>query len=284
MIEQSNSFNYGNYNSGADEEIRGWVWETIEAEIPNNQQNVIITVGHDFQFQCDIQIGARQLAMPRTETNALIYHDNMLYSGGGDGIIYQWDVSTERLVAKLKQQNQEHGKYVMSLNHTSANIFSGYSDGQVKIWDVKSNNVVRTMSPLTGESDISGDSKVKLQKPSWISSIAIDDNQNWMAIGGGACYATLWYIPQMTMMAVMPTSATINDICITNDQIVTVGNERNITFWERDGRFRTRVSSDITALFSVQQIHGGDTESFAVSGLGSHVGLVIHDRINNLKF
>lgn len=75
------------------------------------------------------------------------------------------------------------------------------------------------MSPLTGDTDIGKGLSVKLQKPTWISSIAVDSTNNWMVVGGGACYATLWYIPQMTMTAVLPTSATINDICMTDDQV-----------------------------------------------------------------
>jgi hypothetical protein len=61
--------------SGADEEVRGWDWELIENQIPNVLTlTQIITVSHSFQFQCDIQLGSRQLSMPRTETNALIFH------------------------------------------------------------------------------------------------------------------------------------------------------------------------------------------------------------------
>jgi WD40 repeat protein len=129
------------------------------------------------------------------------------------------------------------------------------------VLDVKSNQVVRTMSPLTGENDVSNGISIKLQKPSWISAIAIDETEKWMAVGGGACYATLWYLPQMTLTAVMPTSATINDICFTNEQIITVGNERNITFWDKSGKFRTRATTNNAAIFNVSRISGLSTVS-----------------------
>jgi hypothetical protein len=52
--------------------VRGWDWESIENQISSQAQT--ITIQHVFQFQCDIQLGSRQLSMPRTETNALIFH------------------------------------------------------------------------------------------------------------------------------------------------------------------------------------------------------------------
>jgi hypothetical protein len=170
----------------------------------------------------------------------------------------------------------------MSLNKTSSNIYAGYSDGLLKVWDIKSNTVATTMSPLTGENNVSKGVQIKLDKKPWISAIAMDDREQWMVVGGGTCYATLWYIPQMTLTAVMPTSATINDICVSNEQIATVGNEKNIIFWDKTGKFRTKVATEIPSILSISRVPGLDTDAYAVSGRVGKIGLVVHDRIGML--
>ncbi|KAL0490121.1 Thoc6 [Acrasis kona] len=266
--------------TGADEELKIWDWDTIEAQIPTSTtiQPLTVVVEHQSQYQCDVQLGSRQISMPRSEINSLLCVDNSLFAGGGDGCIYQWDIQTEQLSQKFRDPDQKKNVYVMTLNRTSTYLLSGHSDGSLKFWDVKTGQVIKTMYPL------SEDGTQKEDDRTWISRIAIDQSESWMVVGGGACYATLWYVPQMTLSAVMPTSAVINDICFTNDEIVIVGNESNVYFYNRGGKYRAHVKTGIVALFSVERIEDLSTDAVVVSGIGSQIDIVVHDKTISLQF
>src|SRR5690606_5006984 len=88
----------------------------------------------------------------------------------------------------------------------------GYSNGEMKIWDTRNGKIAKIIYPLQ---NLSSDKKT------WnaISCIALDDSKNWMVCGGTPTYMTLWYVPSMSITAVMPTSSSTNDISFVDDKV-----------------------------------------------------------------
>lgn len=170
-----------------------------------------------------------------------------MYSACGDGTVYVWDVIAEKLISKITSKSPDHMCLSVAVAHNV--IFIGKDDGLLHLYDCDSHAFMKSFSPFLGPDVAVPQHKRSL---SYVSSIAIDSTQMWMLVGGGPqAYAVLYCLPSLSITAVLPTSAPINNACFTPDGIVTVGNEKSVHVWERNGVLRNKIETQLDVIYGV---------------------------------
>lgn len=99
--------------------------------------------------------------------------DNIIYNGCNDNNIYGIDINTGEKVAEFKGHIRDIN--VLNSLHKSTEIISGSEDSTVKLWDTRTHLQTTNINPF----------KDNEKCFDWISSIELDDNNNWIGIGGG---------------------------------------------------------------------------------------------------
>jgi WD40 repeat protein len=204
------------------------------------------------------------------ESNKLCFNkqDNILISGGGDGIIYLWDIQKNCLFDYIKNNENEglnKNKYILTLNYSKKNnlIFSGYNnDNIVKVWDLKNKKNIKNYKPF--------ESSQQNFKKKYISSISLDDkNENWVAFGGFSNFVEVYNIETNNCILTLQTGFSVNDILFL-DKIILVGENEKIYFYEKDGKLFNYIKSDLPSIYNINNM-GNNSTNLVASGITNEV-------------
>jgi len=178
-----------------------------------------------------------------------------LYSAGGDSFACVWDLSTEKRIGQLNG-HEDYLHCILSRKNNVNQVLTGSEDGTVRVWDTTTFQSVAIVDPenRTGY-DANKMSQFKRSSNSgikWVSCLTIDDSDNWLVIGSSSKWMTLWHLPSLQSVAVMPTGGTPQAVSFHADRIISVGNENKIYHWHKtNGKLITTVQTSCSSLFAV---------------------------------
>jgi hypothetical protein len=118
----------------------------------------------------------------------------------------------------------------------------------IKLWDLKKNKIEKYIHAFDGKVTDTENSEFSSK---FISTINLDSSKNYMVCGGGSTYSTIWNLSSLTISSVLPTSSFTNDSMFTEDKLITVGNEKYIYIWEKNGVLSHRLDSGLKEIFSI---------------------------------
>eukprot|EP01098_Paradermamoeba_levis_P008199 TRINITY_DN3399_c0_g1_i5.p1 TRINITY_DN3399_c0_g1~~TRINITY_DN3399_c0_g1_i5.p1 ORF type:complete len:159 (-),score=41.37 TRINITY_DN3399_c0_g1_i5:73-549(-) len=85
----------------------------------------------------------------------------------------------------------------------------------------------------------------------WIGCLALDQAQDWLVCGGGNKQLTVWHLPSLFVISSIPTTSPSLSVALDEDLIIAVGQEKDISYFRRNGNLQTKFSSSSSSLFSV---------------------------------
>ncbi|XP_071848597.1 THO complex subunit 6 homolog [Apostichopus japonicus] len=197
------------------------------------------------------------------ETNAMVLNpkDQTLYSGGGDGIVYSWDLET----GTNNRSYTGHKDYIqaLSLFHSSDQLASAAEDGSVRIWDTRTpGQAVALMEPFKNEECSQASNK------RWLGCVQVSPSDDWLVCGGGPSLA-LWHLRSLAPTTVFDApqchaySAHFNE-----DTVISAGSTPHVYHWNLSGSLKNQVPCSSTTIYNIE-IHQGNGTSKVMCASGS---------------
>ncbi|XP_076944582.1 THO complex subunit 6-like [Bidens hawaiensis] len=237
---------------GDDGRIRGWKWmDMFEAK-----QN-----GGLLKPQLDLanpqHKGPWGALSPIPETNAIAVdtQGGSIYAAAGDSCAYCWDVEK----SKIKLTFKGHSGYLHSVvaRNSCNQIITGSEDGTARIWDCRSGKCTNVIEP--------GKDKKSKEFFSYVSCIALDANEKWLACGSGR-NLSVWNLSASERISGITTRAFIQDICFDDNQILAVGAEPVLSRYDINGVMLSQIQCVPRSTFSVSLHLSGVCSSFPADG------------------
>nr|XP_027068573.1 THO complex subunit 6-like isoform X1 [Coffea arabica] len=245
---------------GDDGRIRGWKWKEIaDFDVPGqgggNMQPVIDLVNPQHK-------GPWSALSPIPENNAVAVdtQNGSIFAAAGDSCAYCWDLEK----SKIKTVFRGHSDYLHCIVAQSSHsqIITGSEDGTIRIWDCKSGKCVERINP-------GKDKSLKDASP-YISCIALDDSESWLACGSGRSLS-LWNLLACECVSRMSTNASVQDVLFDNNQILAVGTEPVVSRFDMNGDTISKIQCAPQSSFSVSLHSSGVV---AVAGYGALVDII----------
>ncbi|KAJ4757541.1 THO complex subunit 6 [Rhynchospora pubera] len=243
------------FSAGDDGHIRAWKWTNVLNCKQGHHINPILDIVNPQQ---EDPWGARS---PIPETNAIAVHqqEGCIFSAAGDGCAYAWDLDT----GKCKTVFRGHQDYLHSVAvcKLSNQIVTGSEDGTSRIWDCRSGKCTNVISP---------NKKYKSGESSWVSSVAVDPSESWLACGsfGGL---SVWSLVSNECIFNIERPSPIQDVVFDNNQILSVGGEPVLSRHSINGSLISQVKCAPSSPFSVSLHPSGVV---AVAGYGGLVDVI----------
>ncbi|XP_008797904.2 THO complex subunit 6 isoform X1 [Phoenix dactylifera] len=245
---------------GDDGRIRGWKWtEELNSDLSMGMQ------GNDLKPLLDLvnpqHEGPWGALSPIPENNAIAVNEQegSIYSAAGDACAYCWDVETR----KRKMVFRGHSDYLhcITARKSSNQIITGSEDGTTRIWDCRSGSCTRIIYPEKNR---------KLKEHSWVSSVAIDSSESWLACGTGSGLS-VWSLLSCECIFSSDSCAPVQDLLFQDNQVLTVGSEPVLTRFGIYGVVLSQIKCAPQSAFSVSLHPSGVV---AVGGYGGLVDVI----------
>ncbi|PWA85406.1 hypothetical protein CTI12_AA150260 [Artemisia annua] len=246
---------------GDDGRIRGWKWmDVMEAKQDG------LSKGGDLKPHLDManpqHKGPWGALSPIPETNAIAVdtQGGSIYAAAGDSYAYCWDVET----SKIKLTFKGHAGYLHSIvaRNSCNQIITGSEDGTARIWDCRSGKCTSVIEP--------GKDKKSKDMFSYVSCIALDASEKWLACGSGR-NLSVWNLSASEKVSGTSTRACIQDLCFDDNQILAVGAEPLLSRYDINGAMLSQIQCVPQSTFSVSLHPSG---VISVAGYGGVVDVI----------
>ncbi|KAI7725651.1 hypothetical protein M8C21_001676, partial [Ambrosia artemisiifolia] len=246
---------------GDDGRIRGWKWiDILEAKQDS------LSRGDLLKPQLDLanpqHKGPWGALSPIPETNAIAVdtQGGSIYAAAGDSCAYCWDVEK----SKIKLTFKGHAGYLHSVvaRNSCNQIITGSEDGTARIWDCRSGKCTNVIEP--------GKDKKSKEFFSYVSCIALDANEKWLACGSGR-NLSVWNLSASERISGITTRSCIQDICFDDNQILAVGAEPVLSRYDINGVMLSQIQCVPRSTFSVS-LHSSGV--ICVAGYGGVVDVI----------
>ncbi|XP_047309155.1 THO complex subunit 6 isoform X2 [Impatiens glandulifera] len=249
------------FSCGDDGRIRGWRWrelsETTEAHI--HLQDDINPILDLVNPQHKGPWGALS-PIPENNAIAVDTRSRSIFAAAGDSCAYCWDVEK----GEVKMVFKGHSDYLHCiLTHNSGNqIITGSEDGTARLWDCRTGKCIQVIDPGM-------DKKLNGLFP-FMSSIALDNSENWLVCGNGRTL-TMWSLLARECITRISTNASIQDLMFTNNQVLAAGADPLLTRYDMNGSILSQIQCAPQSVFSISSHPSGVT---AVAGYGGLVDVI----------
>ncbi|KAL6655703.1 hypothetical protein ACP70R_006529 [Stipagrostis hirtigluma subsp. patula] len=254
------------FSCGDDGRIRGWRWHEMQScLVPLSLQGDHLEPALDLvNPQHEGPWGARS---PIPENNAIAVNkqEGSVFAAAGDACAYCWDVES----GKCKMTFRGHTDYLHSVAVREANrqVVTGSEDGTARIWDCRSGKCTQVIHPI----------KSKTFESSWVSCVAIDASESWLACGTSSGIS-VWSLLSNECIFNLDCHAPVQDLLFDKNQILAVGAEPILSRFTINGTVLSQIKCAPQSAFSVS-IHSSGMAAVAgygglvdvISGLGSHL-------------
>lgn len=197
------------------------------------------------------------------ETNAMVLNskDQTLFSGGGDGVVYCWDLES----GSVKTSFTGHKDYIqaLSLFHNSDQLASAAEDGSVRIWDTRTpGEAVAMMEPYKNEECS------KSSNERWLGCVQVSPSDDWLVCGGGPSLA-LWHLRSLSPTTIFdapkchPYAAHFYE-----DTVISAGSTPHVYHWNLSGSLKTQVPCSSNTVYNIA-IHLDNRDNKVMCASGS---------------
>nr|GEV33162.1 THO complex subunit 6 [Tanacetum cinerariifolium] len=121
-------------------------------------------------------------------------------------------------------------------------IITGSEDGTARIWDCRSGKCTNVIEP--------GKDKKSKDMFSYVSCIALDASEKWLACGSGR-NLSVWNLSASEKVSGTSTRACIQDLCFDDNQILAVGAEPLLSRYDINGDMLSQMQCVPRSTFSV---------------------------------
>nr|GMC96179.1 THO complex subunit 6 [Ipomoea batatas] len=244
---------------GDDGRIRGWKLEEISESNKCTQGGNSMPVLDLVNPQHRGPWGALS---PIPENNAIAVNaqSGSIFAAAGDSCAYCWDVEK----SEIKMVFKGHSDYLHCIvaRNSHDQIITGSEDGTARIWDCKSGKCVQII-------DQRKDKKLKGSFP-YISCIALDASENWLACGSGRSLS-LWNLPACDCISRIATCSATQDVLFDDHQILAVGSEPTLSRFNMSGEIISQIHCAPESAFSISLHPSGVA---VVAGYGALVDVI----------
>ena len=220
--------------------------------------------------------------MPEANALAVDGAKGYVYAACGDGRCHVWDLGAcardARPVHSLGAGGAGSGAgsgaggagagggggylHCCALAPLAQQFVAGGEGGAVTVWDCRSLAVVRALAP-TAAMARDGLLRGGDARHAWVGGVAIDENANWLACGGGtesefkatSGWLALHHAPSGALVSASKTSAHVQALDFmrpSGGQLVSAANEGHVTFWKRaEATLDARVPTVVPSVFAI---------------------------------
>ncbi|XP_077967118.1 THO complex subunit 6 homolog [Styela clava] len=194
------------------------------------------------------------------DVNVLACDETKLYAGRDDNVVCIWDFNS----GKCERMLIGHTEYIHDIAIISPNgLVSASEDGSVKVWDLRMAQATTTIEPHQNK---------ELSRPQygkWISSVATDDNGQWMVCGGGP-KLSLWHLRSQSQTAVLDCPEFTPYTTVFHENfIVSGGNTNSVHHWYTNGDEKASIPCGIGTVFSLTFNKKKNTDSAPLIAAGT---------------
>ncbi|XP_072980944.1 THO complex subunit 6 [Typha angustifolia] len=242
---------------GDDGRIRGWKWIDIlnyEAPLPmqgNLPKPILDLVNPQHEGPWD----ARS-PIPENNAIAVSKQEGSIFSAAGDTCAYCWDVET----GKCKLVFRGHSDYLhcVTVRSSSNQIVTGSEDGTARIWDCRSAKCIQIINPEKNH---------KVTESSWVSCVAIDTSESWLACG--TCNGlSVWSLLSNECIFSIDSCVSVQDLLFDGNQILAVGSDPVLSRITINGVVLSQIKCAPHSAFSISLHPSG------IAAVGGYGGLV----------
>lgn len=239
----------------------GWRWSTILASRGKELGSHTVFSG-------------LQLDTSPYETNQLAFcpATSNLFEAAGDGRAYVIDLERQARVGVF----EGHSDYLHCLQvRRTGDPVTGSEDGTVRLWDARTRQTTHVLAHERKGSDY------KTQK-TWVASLAVDRNDDWLVCTGGGMPVTLYHLRSMGATCEFPKPSTgrttVNAVCYHEGNVLCGGDDGILYSHGMDGNIKRRTHVAAESIYSIcinEPEDNTSTKGFvAVSGMSPDIDVL----------
>ncbi|OAF66585.1 hypothetical protein A3Q56_05672, partial [Intoshia linei] len=172
------------------------------------------------------------------------YDGQYAYIGSNNGLIYIYDIETEKITNTLKCSNTVH-----NIRCKENTLIATDEDGFVSIWNLNDNKSIWKFKPIDEITTVSN-------KNGYIT--LMDERDNWLVVGGGPI-PSLWNVNMRKLVNVYNQTNYKNITCLkmANSRILVGSEKTSLDHWNFSGQdFQTceLQTDNISSLVNIADV------------------------------